>query len=88
MSRLTIGIDVGATFTDVICYDQESRRFHVAKVPSTSEDPSGGCMDALNSLNVSKELIAVYASCPQYKVFRLEILTRRPSRPSPGAAVR
>jgi N-methylhydantoinase A/oxoprolinase/acetone carboxylase beta subunit/N-methylhydantoinase B/oxoprolinase/acetone carboxylase alpha subunit len=49
---LTIGIDVGGTFTDVICYDQESRRFHVAKVPSTVEDQSIGCMDALSSLDV------------------------------------
>lgn len=57
MSRLTIGIDVDGTFTDVICYDQESRRFHVAKVPSTSEDQSIGCVDALNSLDVSPATI-------------------------------
>ncbi len=57
MSRLTMGIDVGGTFTDVICYDQESRRFHVAKVPSTPEDPSRGCVDALNSLDGSSATI-------------------------------
>jgi N-methylhydantoinase A len=52
-----MGLDVGGTFTDVICYDPESRRFHIAKVPSTSEDQSRGCMDALNSLDVSPATI-------------------------------
>jgi N-methylhydantoinase A/oxoprolinase/acetone carboxylase beta subunit/N-methylhydantoinase B/oxoprolinase/acetone carboxylase alpha subunit len=54
---LTIGIDVGGTFTDVICYDQESHRFQVAKVPSTTEDQSIGCVNALNSLDVSSATI-------------------------------
>ena len=50
MSRLTIGIDVGGTFTDVVCYEHDSRRIHVAKVPTTPEDQSRGCIDALGSL--------------------------------------
>ena len=57
MSGLTIGIDVGGTFTDVVCYDQEACSFRVAKVPTTSEDQSRGCVDALKSLDASSAVI-------------------------------
>ena len=57
MPGLTLGIDVGGTFTDVICYDQESHSIRVAKVPTTSEDQSRGCVDGLNSLGVSSAAI-------------------------------
>jgi N-methylhydantoinase A len=50
MSELTVGIDVGGTFTDVFCYEHGSRSFRVAKVPSTLEDQSRGCIEALRSL--------------------------------------
>ena len=44
MSKLTVGIDVGGTFADVLCYDDESRSFQVAKVPTTTGDQSRGCL--------------------------------------------
>jgi N-methylhydantoinase A/oxoprolinase/acetone carboxylase beta subunit/N-methylhydantoinase B/oxoprolinase/acetone carboxylase alpha subunit len=47
---ITVGIDVGGTFTDVICYDQASRNFRITKVPTTSQDQSRGCVSALESL--------------------------------------
>ena len=53
MPKLTVGIDVGGTFTDVLCYDDESRSFQVAKVPTTAGDQSRGCLNALNSLQAS-----------------------------------
>jgi N-methylhydantoinase A/oxoprolinase/acetone carboxylase beta subunit/N-methylhydantoinase B/oxoprolinase/acetone carboxylase alpha subunit len=53
MSKFTLGIDVGGTFTDLVCYDHGSRRFRVAKVPTTPEDQSRGCMNALHSLTTS-----------------------------------
>ncbi len=50
MSKLTIGIDVGGTFTDVFCYEHASRSFRVAKVPTTPADQSLACIEALGSL--------------------------------------
>src|SRR5215218_6852706 len=35
MARLTFGIDIGGTFTDVVAYEAGARSLHVAKVPST-----------------------------------------------------
>ena len=35
MGRLTFGIDIGGTFTDVVAYEADTRSLHVAKVPST-----------------------------------------------------
>jgi N-methylhydantoinase A/oxoprolinase/acetone carboxylase beta subunit/N-methylhydantoinase B/oxoprolinase/acetone carboxylase alpha subunit len=53
LSKLIIGIDVGGTFTDVVCYDHQARRLRVAKVPTTAEDQSRGCVDALHTLEAS-----------------------------------
>ncbi|TFH46500.1 MAG: hydantoinase/oxoprolinase family protein [Lysobacterales bacterium] len=57
MSQLTVGIDVGGTFTDVVCYDQVSHSIRVAKIPTTSEDQSRGCVHALHSLGASSSAI-------------------------------
>ncbi len=53
MAELSVGIDVGGTFTDVISYDHTSGNFRVAKVPTTSDDQSRGCASALRSVAVS-----------------------------------
>jgi N-methylhydantoinase A/oxoprolinase/acetone carboxylase beta subunit/N-methylhydantoinase B/oxoprolinase/acetone carboxylase alpha subunit len=57
LSKVTIGIDVGGTFTDLLCYVHESGRYRVVKVPTTSMDQSRGCIDALDSLHVSASSI-------------------------------
>jgi N-methylhydantoinase A/oxoprolinase/acetone carboxylase beta subunit/N-methylhydantoinase B/oxoprolinase/acetone carboxylase alpha subunit len=57
LSQLTVGIDVGGTFTDVVCYDQVSHGIRVAKIPTTSEDQSRGCVHALHSLGASSAAI-------------------------------
>jgi N-methylhydantoinase A len=44
-----IGIDVGGTFTDIVCVDAEGR-VRVAKVPSTPADQSLGVMEGLTRL--------------------------------------
>ncbi|HZY93237.1 MAG TPA: hydantoinase/oxoprolinase family protein [Candidatus Bathyarchaeia archaeon] len=38
---LQFGIDVGGTFTDLVIYDQTTRRFHVEKVPTTKNVEDG-----------------------------------------------
>src|SRR3954471_17910084 len=42
MARLTFGIDIGGTFTDVVAYEAGTRSLHVAKVPSTPEHLGDG----------------------------------------------
>lgn len=41
-----VGIDVGGTFTDVVCVTPEGR-LHLTKIPTTRADPSRGIRDAL-----------------------------------------
>ena len=36
---ITVGIDTGGTFTDLVAVDDESGRWHVAKVPSNPDNP-------------------------------------------------
>ncbi|VTU16799.1 hydantoinase/oxoprolinase family protein [Variovorax sp. PBL-E5] len=49
---LMVGIDVGGTFTDIVCFDRRSRRFRVAKVPSFPGEQWKGIVSALDSLQV------------------------------------
>jgi N-methylhydantoinase A len=48
---MTIGIDVGGTFTDVLALDNSSGALTALKVPSTSGKPAQGVMDALGQLS-------------------------------------
>lgn len=47
--KYIIGIDVGGTFTDLVCIDEEGRSV-VRKVPSTPADSSIGVMDGIARL--------------------------------------
>ena len=53
-----IGVDVGGTFTDLVCTDTESGRTLVHKVPTTAEDPSLGVIDGLKRLCARNEIDA------------------------------
>jgi N-methylhydantoinase A len=50
--RYLIGIDVGGTFTDVICFNLVSRELVQAKVPSIPGQQWRGVLDALAALNI------------------------------------
>ena len=50
--RYLIGIDVGGTFTDVICFNLVSRELAQAKVPSIPGLQWRGVLDALVALNI------------------------------------
>jgi N-methylhydantoinase A len=47
---VSIGFDVGGTFTDLMLLDSVSGRWHVAKVRSTPDDLAAGCMAGIRSL--------------------------------------
>ena len=46
---MQIGVDIGGTFTDLVCLD-DAGNLHTAKTPSTPDDPSLGVMDGLELL--------------------------------------
>jgi N-methylhydantoinase A/oxoprolinase/acetone carboxylase beta subunit len=43
-------VDVGGTFTDLILYDEASRRIHVHKLPSTPQDPAVAIMQGVREV--------------------------------------
>ncbi|ETX28776.1 hydantoinase/oxoprolinase family protein [Roseivivax isoporae] len=45
--KVTIGVDVGGTFTDVFVLDEGAGTARVAKVPTTRPDQSGGFLDGI-----------------------------------------
>ncbi|MET4155718.1 N-methylhydantoinase A [Bradyrhizobium sp. RT9b] len=46
----TIGVDVGGTFTDLVCCDMESGQVVIHKVSTTPHDPSVGVMQGVKEL--------------------------------------
>lgn len=50
MTRYTIGVDVGGTFTDVVGVDEEGREY-LAKAASTPQDQSEGVIQGLRNLS-------------------------------------
>ena len=50
--QLVIGIDVGGTFTDVLCYESKAQTLLPAKVPSTPGNQWRGVLDALAALGI------------------------------------
>lgn len=49
MSKLTLGVDVGGTYTDVFALDQRTGQIHITKVPSTRPDQSTGFIAGVNA---------------------------------------
>jgi N-methylhydantoinase A len=49
-SPAIVGVDVGGTFTDLILFDEATRRFRTAKVPSNRGRESVGLMHGLDAL--------------------------------------
>lgn len=49
---MSIGVDVGGTFTDVLLFDKARGTFRTAKVPSTPEDQSNGFINGIEAVGV------------------------------------
>lgn len=45
-----VAVDVGGTFTDVILFDQTSKKLHITKTPSTPNDQSIGVMEGIRKI--------------------------------------
>lgn len=54
---LSIGVDIGGTFTDVIVYDPASAQLAEAKTLSTPDDPARAIIDGLAKLGVSLDTV-------------------------------
>ena len=55
-----IGVDVGGTFTDILCYEPRHRQLLSAKVPSIPDRQWHGVLDALTALNIDSGDIAAF----------------------------
>lgn len=54
-----VGVDVGGTFTDLAYFDEATRSFRVAKVPSNRGDEAVGFIDGLRQLDAIDRLGAI-----------------------------
>lgn len=59
--KIIIGVDVGGTFTDIIGYDVEEKKYTFAKVPSTPAGQWRGVVNSIDVLQVQPQEIARFA---------------------------
>ena len=58
---ITLGVDVGGTFTDLVVRDARTARMWALKTPSTPDDLAAGVMRAIRLADVKAAEIAVIA---------------------------
>ena len=59
-SRYRIGVDVGGTFTDILCLDSRTQALLSAKVPSLPGRQWRGVLDALNELGIDSAAVHAF----------------------------
>ena len=64
---MQIGVDIGGTFTDLVCID-DTGCLHTAKTPSTPDDPSRGVLEGL-SLLAERMALTLQAMLPATGLF-------------------
>lgn len=60
-----LAVDIGGTFTDIVALEEQSGRLHLAKVPSTPEDPANGFIAGIDHITAkagipSADIAAVF----------------------------
>lgn len=45
-----LAVDIGGTFTDIVALEESSGAVHLAKVPSTPDDPANGFIDGIDHI--------------------------------------
>ncbi len=60
MQRNRVAIDIGGTFTDLVCYDEISGQVHTSKVSTTPQDLSTGILAALQSVVTDLSSVAFF----------------------------
>lgn len=53
-----LAVDIGGTFTDIVALEEESGALHLAKVPSTPENPADGFIAGIDHLTKVAEIPA------------------------------
>src|SRR4051794_30404273 len=73
---VSIGIDTGGTFTDLVGFDESSKRLIYAKQPSSPQDPAAAVAAVLREANTG----AVHSLVVGTTVATNAVLTRRGAR--------
>lgn len=60
MSRYIVAVDIGGTFSDLVCLDRETGEIRNAKVPSTPPTFIDGVIDALEKVQVPAPQVVVF----------------------------
>ena len=60
MPSYSLALDIGGTFTDLICLDLNTGELRTAKVPSTPPDYINGIMNALRKVDISPLEVALF----------------------------
>jgi N-methylhydantoinase A len=55
MTPLSIGIDIGGTFTDFVVYDRKIKHLQTFKLPSTPENPALAVINGLASILITQD---------------------------------
>ena len=58
--RYIVAVDIGGTFSDLVCLDRESGEIRIMKVPSTPPTFIDGVMSALEKIAIPPEDMAVF----------------------------
>src|SRR5205085_12049145 len=61
-TRLRIGVDVGGTFTDLVCFDPDTSKIEIIKVPSTPPDFHRAVIDSVRSAAVDRPADIIHGS--------------------------
>ncbi|HJP36495.1 MAG TPA: hydantoinase/oxoprolinase N-terminal domain-containing protein, partial [Gammaproteobacteria bacterium] len=51
-----LAVDIGGTFTDIVALEEASGELHLAKVPSTPDDPANGFINGIEHITEESQI--------------------------------